>query len=127
MTNETTPKRRELNDVEYCLEAVIHVHLLMAVEECQTLLLWYDVDLHCLKSLHQDDVLSHARRGCQFEGVAMQVQRMGVGGAIGEGQAVAGSFAKGPGFVARVVILAIDGPTFHPIPVGSYAVNQHGK
>ena len=69
------------NHFEQRLEALIHVHLLVTMEERQALLLWRNIDVDRLKCLQERNVFSqsgcwHFIHTCEFKRVTMQVQRM---------------------------------------------------
>src|SRR5579884_768247 len=89
-----TPPFFALTYVEQSLEAVIHVKLLMAVEQGQAGLLRSEIHFKLAKALHQHDVLHHTGGALavnigQLEKIAMQVHRMGVVGPVVEHQTVA--------------------------------------
>ena len=101
--------------VEQQLESVIHVELLMAVEERQTVHCRRYIHLNLPEALYKHDIFENAGRGLavhirQFKAVPVQVDRMSVISLIVEHQAIALTFLQPMRLCLLIEARAIDRP-----------------
>ena len=103
-------------------EAIIHVELLVAVEESVARIVGDEVHFGSAVRRHINNVFDEAGAGTsaktnEFEAVAVQVERVLFGAAVDEDEPMALAFLNRQRSVIGIG-LAIDGPALHPVGAG---------